>query len=50
MKHGEIVFGAVLECVNVASGEGRLCLELFQNVLMWHQARGDCVWSFFKMC
>jgi len=22
------------ECVNVTSGEGRLCLELFQNVLM----------------
>jgi len=34
IRRGEIVFGAVLECVNVTSGEGRLCLELFQNVLM----------------
>ena len=26
------MLGAVSECVNVTSGEGRLCLELFQNV------------------
>jgi len=44
------VIGAVSECVNVTSGEGRLCLELFQNVLMYHQERGDCVWSCFEMC
>jgi len=31
---GDIVFGAVSECVNVTSGERRLCLELFQSVLM----------------
>ena len=49
MNRGVIVFGAVFEWVNVTRSGARLCLEMFESGLMWHEAGRDCVWSCLRV-